>query len=115
MRARLALQSGALSQASAFAEQSLASASNERSGDAVKDRYAIAAAYRLLGDTRKSSGDPDGARDAWAKALSTLPPGVAERPQDLDEHATILERLGRTAEAQQLTARLSAMGYRRLT
>jgi tetratricopeptide (TPR) repeat protein len=115
LRARLALQSGALSQAFAFAEQSLASASNERSGDPVRDRYAVAAAYRLLGDVQQSMGDRDGARTAWSKALSALPQTLAERPQDLDEHATILERLGRTAEAQQLTARISAMGYRRLT
>jgi tetratricopeptide (TPR) repeat protein len=115
LRARLALQAGARSQALVFAARLLAAASTERSGDAVKDRFAIAAAYRLLGDARKFSGDADGARAAWVKALSTLPPGVAERPQDLDEHATILERLGRTAEAQQLAERLRAMGYRRLT
>ncbi len=115
MRSRLALQSGAHAPALAFAEQSLASASNERSGDAVKDRYAIAAAWRLLGDARKSSGDADGAIAAWSKGLSALPQAVAERPQEMDEHATILQRLGRSSDAQQLAARLSAMGYRRLT
>src|SRR3954451_19618679 len=115
IRSRLALQSGAHSQALAFAERSLASASNERSGDSVKDRYAIAAAFRLLGDVRKATGDADAAMTAWSKALSALPPAVAERPQEMDEHATILQRLGRRAEAQQIAARLSAMGYRRLT
>jgi tetratricopeptide (TPR) repeat protein len=115
MRSRLALQSGAHSQALAFAERSLASASNERSGDLVKDRYAVAAAYRLLGDVRQAKGDADGAMTAWSKALSALPQAVAERPQEMDEHATILQRLGRRAEAQQIAARLSAMGYRRLT
>jgi hypothetical protein len=30
----------------------------------------------------------------------------------MDEHAVILERLGRTAEARQLVGRLNAIGYR---
>jgi hypothetical protein len=40
---------------------------------------------------------------------------VAEKPPELDEHARILERLGRTGEAQPIISRLTAMGYRRET
>jgi hypothetical protein len=33
----------------------------------------------------------------------------------MDEHLTILQRLGQTSEAQQIAARLTAMGYRRMS
>jgi hypothetical protein len=36
---------------------------------------------------------------------------VAERPPDMVEHADLLQRLGRTAEARPLEARLAAFGY----
>jgi hypothetical protein len=44
-------------------------------------------------------------------ALSSLPPRDVETPTEMDEHAVILERLGRTAEARPLTARLLEIGY----
>jgi hypothetical protein len=47
---------------------------------------------------------------AWNVAFQSLP-HVAERPIETQEHAIILDRLGRTAEAQQLKQRLASTGY----
>ena len=67
--------------------------------------------HRLIGDIRRNAGDAAGARVAWSNAFATLPQGAPEAPLEMDEHATILERLGRNDEAQPLRARLSAIGY----
>lgn len=113
LRCRLALDSGATAQAMQFARQALASAQAGRNDDPVKDKYRVAAAHRLLGDVRQRMGDSDGARISWSNAFSVLPQNVPELPTEMDERATILQRLGRSAEAQQISSRLSAMGYRR--
>jgi tetratricopeptide (TPR) repeat protein len=113
MRARLALGSGATAQALTLAQQALASAQSERSGDPISDRYNIAASARLLGDVRQRRGDSAGAADAWSKALASLPPGIVEQPSEMDDHALILERLGRASEARPLISKLKSMGYRR--
>jgi tetratricopeptide (TPR) repeat protein len=94
MRSRLALQSGASADALAAAQQALGAARQLHSEDPLKDKYRIASVYRLIGDARQNMGDT----------------GAAE----MDEHATILERLGRAAEARQLAGRLNVMGYRRI-
>jgi eukaryotic-like serine/threonine-protein kinase len=115
LRARLALVAGQTGEALAFSEQALASARSERSGDPIADRYVIAAAANLLGDVRKRTGDFRGAIDAWTSGLAELPQGVVERPLEIDEHARVLERLGRANEAQPLVSKLNAIGYRRQT
>jgi tetratricopeptide (TPR) repeat protein len=115
MRTRLALDSGDFRNALLFAQQALASAQSDRNEDPLVGRYAIAGAYRALGDARQRSGDGKGAQDAWSKALAALPTGFAETPAESDEHALILERLGRAAEAQPLISRLKSIGYRRQT
>jgi hypothetical protein len=58
--------------------------------------------------------DPAGASAAWTSALAALPPNVAERPMEMDEHARILDRLGRAAEAKPIVAHLSSIGFRRV-
>ena len=113
MQARLALRSGSTAQALRFAQQALASAKLERSEDPMKDHYAVAGASRLLGDVRQTMGDQSGANAAWSSALASLPQVAAETPTEMDEHALILQRLGRAAEAQQIASRLSQIGYRR--
>jgi tetratricopeptide (TPR) repeat protein len=115
MRARLALQAGALPQAIAFGQQALASSQKVLSDDPVRARYLVAGLYRLIGDARRGTSNPAGAQDAWSQALATLPQGVPESPLEMDEHLTILQRLGQTSEAQQIAARLTAMGYRRMS
>jgi tetratricopeptide (TPR) repeat protein len=110
MRARLALQSGASANALAFGQQAVASAESVHSGDPIRDRYNVAAAYRLVGDIRARMGDSDGAKEAWSDALGSLPGNIAEMPAEMDERALILERLGHTSEARQIAARLTARG-----
>ncbi len=111
LKTRLALQSGAPSQALQLAEQSLASAQAEHSGNAVRDRYAIAAAYRLLGDVQLKAGDPQSARTAWTAGMAQLPLGVAEAPLEMQERGNLLHRLGRADEARALDQRLSKIGF----
>jgi len=113
MRARLALQSGASETAVSFARQALASARLEHSGDAVRDRYVVAGAFRLVGDVQQRAGDGDGANALWSQALAILPRGIIEKPNEMGEHAIILQRLGRGAHARPLISRLQAMGYER--
>lgn len=114
-RARVALASSDNQHALQFCEQALASARSERSGDPVRDRYTVAKAYRLFGDAERGMGDSAAANAAWTSALTTIPPTVAEQLPETDEHALILDRLGRAGEAARLVSRLNAMGYRRQT
>jgi tetratricopeptide (TPR) repeat protein len=111
VRARLALASGALPSALAFAGQALSSARSERSGDAITDRYSIAAAARLLGDIRQRAGDSKGAAAAWTDGLAQLPAKAAERPAEMNERAELLQRAGRDAEARAASMPLRSMGY----
>jgi tetratricopeptide (TPR) repeat protein len=111
MRARLTLASGATSQALALAAQGVEAARSEHSGDAVSDAYAVAAAYRLLGDIHQRARDYGGAETAWAQGLAQLPPNVAERPSEMHERAELLRRLGRGEEAAPLELQLRAIGY----
>lgn len=111
MRARLSLAAGDARAAERFAERAVETASSVRSTDPVNDRYALAESRRLLGDARQRLGDRAGAEAAWKAALAAIPAGVAEKPSEMAEHATILMRLGRAAEARERAARLSAIGY----
>lgn len=112
-QAGIALAAGSTAAALASAGQALAIAQSVKSDDTLDDRFQLARAYRLLGDVKQASGDRTGASAAWSSALSALPQ-VPEKPLEMDEHAKILQRLGRDADAQQIAARLNAMGYRRL-
>ena len=113
MRTRLALQSGATSEALMLGQRALASARSEHREDPVWTQYLIADAYRLLGDVYLRNGDTAAARGAWSSAVASLPQGMVEQPAEMDERARIFERAGRASEAQQLSARLTAIGYHR--
>ena len=115
MQTRLAMESDDYPRALSLAEQALASARTDRNEDPVVSQFGIVYGYQLLGDVRQRSGDPSGANEAWSKALASLPKGIVERPSDMDEHALILERLRRSAEAQPLISKLKSIGYRRQT
>lgn len=110
-RALLALNGGSPADAIALAERALESARTERSVDPFKSRYRMAAAYRLIGDIRRRSGDGKAARLAWTAGLAQLPSNVTERPREIRERSALLERLGRTAEARAYNDRLKAIGY----
>jgi tetratricopeptide (TPR) repeat protein len=99
-QAKLALAAGANDEATTHAIRALAAAQAVKSNDLAEIRYRIAKAYRLIGDAARATGDAAAARAAWANALSALPRGIAEKPLEMDEHATILQRLGRNREAQ---------------
>lgn len=112
VRSQLAIRDGANAEATALAEQSLASARTERSEDPTKDRYSVAAAFRLLGDARKARGDAAAFRASWEQGLATLPVNAAERPSEMRVRAQLLQRLGRAEEARRLADRLNAMGFK---
>lgn len=111
LRAQIALARNLPADAVQSAQQAIAAAKTVRSSDAVKDRFYLAKAYRVSGDAFQALADAGSARSAWTAALAALSPGVAERPVEMSEHALILRRLGREAEARPLSSRLQQMGY----
>jgi tetratricopeptide (TPR) repeat protein len=115
MQARIALATGALDEAAAHSQRAIDAARSVGSNDSAADGYRLAKACRIAGDARRAKGDAAGAFAAWSQALASLPQGAAERPLEMEEHATILQRLGRAREAQPIVARLNGMSYRRLT
>ncbi|NUR46033.1 MAG: toll/interleukin-1 receptor domain-containing protein [Sphingomonas sp.] len=112
MRGYIDLAKGASANASNDAQQAIRIAGSFKSREPATDAFALARAYRLLGDARKAMGDGSGAAAAWNAAFRALPGVQAERPIEMQEHAIILQRLGRNGEAQELNQRLAAMGYR---
>jgi tetratricopeptide (TPR) repeat protein len=112
LRGQIALAKGANAEAASDAEQAIRIAKPLKSSDPGTDAFAVARAYRLLGDARDALGDKAAATAAWNAAFAALPRVPAERPIEMQEHAIILQRLGRDAEAQQFHQRLAAMGYR---
>ena len=82
------------------------------STDPVEDKYAVAKSLRLLGDIRRRLGDEGGAKSAWEAGLAMIPPNGAEKPNEMAEHAMLLQRLGRLNEANERTNRLASFGYR---
>ena len=112
IRAQLALASRDGGSAKELAEEALTTTQSIRTGDILEDAYGAALAQRLIGDARALSGDALGARAAWQASLARLPAGVSEKPTQMSERAALLKRLGRTAEAHPLEARLASIGYR---
>ena len=112
LRTRIALATGDAAQASAFAQRAVETAKTVQSTDPTGDKFELAQTYRLLGDARQKLGDLAGARIAWQAAFAAAPTGVAEKANEMAERAMLLQRMGRTDEANQRTARLNAMGYR---
>jgi tetratricopeptide (TPR) repeat protein len=108
----IAYAKGANADAVNAAEQALRIGASIKSSDPGSDAFAMARAYRLLGDAKNGLGDKAAAAAAWNAAFRSLPQVPAERPIETQEHAIILQRLGRIAQAQQLSQRLSAIGYR---
>ena len=112
LQVQLSLAAGAKDQASNAARRALATSKTVRSTDRVTDAYLVAGAYRLVGDAEQGLGHPDAAHSAWLAALSSLPRGVVEQPDEMGERATILERLGRKSEVEAVQSQLRKMGYR---
>jgi tetratricopeptide (TPR) repeat protein len=111
MQVRLSLASHSGSQAVNRAQRGIEAARGVDSGDPVTDAFEVAIAYRLLGDAQQAVGDMGAARAAWKSALASLPKAGTDLPDEMAERTIILGRAGSTAEAQQLTGKLFAMGY----
>ncbi|MFL6722080.1 MAG: TIR domain-containing protein [Sphingomonas sp.] len=112
MRAGIALATGQNEAALDNSRRAVSGALTVHSSDPAADRFALAKAYRLVGDSQRALGDSAAAATAWRSALAALPRGATEKPTEMDEHATILQRVGRSGEARSLTAKLSSIGYR---
>jgi tetratricopeptide (TPR) repeat protein len=108
----LASANGSKDQALAAAQAAVSAARAAKTSDKVEDAFRLARAYRLAGDAERDRGDLAAARNAWTQGLAAIPARVAEGPDEMQDHATLLQRLGRDSEAQLLTAKLRSMGYR---
>ena len=108
--ARIAMRSGAASEAVSMAQQALAIARTEK--NLVDRELAISLAEKLLGDAHTVAGQSDVALGAYQRALASWPKDVEERPRTLADHAILLRRVGQAAEADALDQRLRAVGYR---
>ncbi len=112
IRSEIALRAGNGAAALPLAARALDVAKSTTSADKIADRFAVARAWRLIGDGRRAMGDNAGARSAWQSGFAVLPTGTPERPAEINERLRLLQRLGRKAEAGPLAARLAAIGYR---
>lgn len=112
LRAEIDASRGDFDRASKAAAQAVNVGKTVRSPDRPQDQFNLARAYRILGDIRRSAGDPDGARSAWDAGLAAIPDGAAERQSEAQEHAELLERVGRMGEAQAIKQKLARTGYR---
>jgi tetratricopeptide (TPR) repeat protein len=108
--ARIAMRAGATGEAVSLAQHGLVVARTEK--NPVDRALAVALAEMLLGDALTKAGQADAARGAYQRALLSWPKGIEEPPRTLADHANLLRRVGRTAEASALDERLDVMGYR---
>ncbi len=90
----------------------MATASGVRTSDPIEDGYGLAKALRLAGDVNQRLGNSSAARADWNRALATIPRTTSERPSEMSERQSLLQRLGRAAEAKALKFKLDEMGYR---
>jgi tetratricopeptide (TPR) repeat protein len=113
-RAMVAFESGARGEAVDLSRRALAAAKANHTGDSIVDRVAVASAYKLVGDVESRFGNKQAAELAWQAALASWPAQIVETPRQMAMRASILNALGRSAEARPLSERLASVGYRRL-
>lgn len=111
VRAEIAFKRGAKTDALGLAQRAVNVAKTVHSGDSVADQFLLARDYRVIGDIQRALGAADAARASWAMSLQLLP-SAASDPDQMAERVVIFRRLGRGAEADQLSARLAKIGYR---
>jgi tetratricopeptide (TPR) repeat protein len=108
----LALASGDFARAGALSTQAVAAAGGVKTSDPIEDGYGLAKALRLAGDSNQRLGNAAAARADWTRALAAIPRTTSERPSEMSERRSILQRLGRSNEARDLQSKLASMGYR---
>jgi len=111
LRAELALMEGSRAEALALAREQLGGIRAERILTA-KDRFALAEAYKLVGDIMWRSDDRAGARVAWQAGLAAWPKSVTESPRQMAERGEMLRGMGQRAEGMRIASQLAEMGYR---
>lgn len=111
-RAENALAAGSNDEALAAAAQSLRLAKSIHSGDRIADAFAVASAYRLLGDIERAQGRRGAAAGAWLAGLGAIPAAAPAKPDELVGQARLLNRLGRTGEYAEIAGRLRDAGVR---
>jgi tetratricopeptide (TPR) repeat protein len=111
LKSQIGLADGDTALALALAGDALKAAGAAKSADGVTDAYATARVKRLIGDIEQRRGDRIAAEAAWRSGLAALPSRGAEKPSEMAVRAELLQRIGRTAEARPLAARLKAIGY----
>ncbi len=109
-RAQIALRAGRNGDAVSLAQQAVPLARTEQ--NPVSRQLELASAELLLGEALNAVGRGDAARGAYERALAAWPKGIEEEPRDMAERAILLRRLNRKAEFNEVSRRLSAMGYR---
>lgn len=109
----IALAAGRPVEAIESARQAVVAAGDERNSDAVRNRYVLARAFRLLGDAQRLGGDRAAAEAAWTAGLAAIPTVATERPREMADRLVLLERLGRRSEARSLAERLRDTGFGR--
>ena len=113
MRAQIALARGKNDDAVRAAIRASQIAKSVRTADPALDSFLLAKTNRVLGDAYRAAGNAAAAQGLWMSAYSAIPHVAAETPWELRQHALVLERVGRSAEANAITAKLNSMGYRR--
>ena len=108
--ARIAIRTEATDEAVSLAQRALAIARTEK--NSVDRALTVALAEKLLGDALTEAGQTDAALGAYRRGLSSWPKNIEEAPRTLADHAVLLRRVGRKAEADALDERLAVIGYR---
>ena len=78
--------------------------------DFVAYASALATTRYLAGDSSSANGQPDGARKQWEAGLALLEPRHSD-PNYLAARSLLLYALGRSEEARDVHAQLTAQGY----
>jgi len=110
-KARLAFASGSTAEALSLAREA-AAGPGAQSALTSDSKFALARARLLLGDIEQANDDVEAAHNDWRSALAALPGGDSEAPIVLASRAALLKRLGDTAGANVIAARLDRIGYR---
>ena len=113
LKTRLALAHNETAEAQSLAGQLVGLAKAEAARNRTADtRLALARAEMLRGDVTARIGDRTGAIRQWQIALAVWPQGVEMKPHERGLQSALLQRLGRSGEANAIAARLAAVGYR---